>query len=327
MRTSRRFSSLLLILAALTLLSAAAMAADPGIPFPVDSVVSDQKAGSVLFFNVYTSSATSPATENTRISITNTSATRNVAVHLFFIDGASCSPADSIICLTANQTTTFRSSDFDPGTMGYLVAVAINDIGCPIVHNFLIGDEYVKFASGHSGTLGAEALAANVAPVCDDTTISVNLNFDGISYDRLPAVLAVDNLPSRVDGNDTMIIVNRPSGNLALGAESIGALSGLLYNDTESAYSFSFNSAQCQVKFSFSNTLPRTAPRFTTVVPSGRTGWVKFYTFTGVPLLGAVINFNQAASASPSAYSGGHNMHALRLTTSSISIPVFPPNC
>ena len=129
MSTSLRFSSLLLILAALVLFAIAALAADPGLPFSVSAQISDQKAGSVLIYNVYTSSPTAPATENTSINITNTSSSRPAFVHLFFIDGTSCGPADNILCLTPNQTASFRASDFDPGTQGYIVAVAIDGNG------------------------------------------------------------------------------------------------------------------------------------------------------------------------------------------------------
>jgi hypothetical protein len=327
MRTSRRFSSLTLVLTALILMTVSAIAADPGLPLSDDSAVSDQKAGSVLIYNIYTSSATSPTTENTRINITNTSSSSAVAVHLFFIDGSSCSPADSVLCLTANQTASFRASDFDPGTMGYIVALAMDENGCPIKHNFLIGDLYVKFASGHEANLGAEAVGAIEAPVCEETTTNLTLNFNGVQYGRLPATVAIDNIASRVDGNDTLLILNRVSGNLAVGADAIGAIAGILYNDAENAFSFTFSTNQCQLKFSITNTLPRTAPRFTTVVPTGRSGWMKLFTYTGAPLLGAAINLNQAAGASPSAFNQGHNLHKLRLTSSSISIPIFAPNC
>ena len=70
MRTSRYFSSFFIALVALLVLATNSLAADPGIPFSVDGVVNDQKPGSILIYNVYTSSSTSPATENTRISIT-----------------------------------------------------------------------------------------------------------------------------------------------------------------------------------------------------------------------------------------------------------------
>ncbi len=328
MRTSRYFTSILTALAFLMVMAIHSFAADPGVVFPVDGVVSDQKAGSILIYNVYSSSATSPATENTRINITNSSDTRDVAVHLFFIDGASCSPADSVICLTRRQTVSFRASEFDPGTMGYLVVVAIDNNGCPIVHNALIGDEYVKFSSGHEANLQAVAAAAKTVPVCDGATTDVMLDFNGIQYDQLPQTVAIDNLVSRVDGNDTMLVLIRPSGNMGIGADAIGAITGILYNDAENAYSFTFSSGQCQVKFSINNSTPRTAPRFTTVVPSGRTGWMKMFNYSGAPLLGAAINFNPAASASPTAFNQGHNLHIMRLANSaSIRVPVFPPNC
>ncbi|MDQ3014021.1 MAG: hypothetical protein M3X11_25370 [Acidobacteriota bacterium] len=328
MRTSRCFSSLLIAVAAFLVMATNSFAADPGIPFPVDGVVNDQKAGSILIYNVYISSPTSPAAENTRISITNVSVTRAIAVHLFFIDGSTCSPADSIVCLTPAQTSVFRASDFDPGTMGYIVAVAIDANGCPIIHNALIGEEYVKFASGHQANLTAESVAAKSVPVCNDTDSTVVLNFNGVQYDQLPQTLALDNIQSRVDNNDTLLILNRVSGNLGVGADAIGPVSGLLYDDAERPFSFSFSSSQCQVKFSINNTLPRTAPRFTNIVPSGRSGWMKFYNFTGAPLLGAAINLNPGASASPTAFNFGHNLHKLRLSaSSSVLIPVFPPNC
>ncbi len=286
MRTSRCFTSII-TLAFLAFMAMTTLAADPGVPFPVTGVVNDQKAGSVLIYNVYSSSATSPATENTRINITNSSDTRDVAIHLFFIDGASCSPADSVMCLTRRQTVSFRASEFDPGTMGYLVVVAIDNNGCPIVHNALIGDEYVKFSSGHEANLQAVAAAAATVPVCDATTTDVTLNFNAVQYDQLPQTLAIDNLTSRVDGNDTMLVLINPSGNMEIGANTLGSVAGILYNDAENAYSFTFSSGQCQVKFSINNSTPRTAPRFTTVIPSGRTGWMKIYNFSGSPFAGS----------------------------------------
>lgn len=94
MFTSRKLTHSFL-LASLTLLSltAATRAADPGIPYSADGIVSDQKPGSVLVYNFYSSSASSPTTENTRFNLTNTSSARAVAVHLFFVDGSSCSVA------------------------------------------------------------------------------------------------------------------------------------------------------------------------------------------------------------------------------------------
>src|SRR5262245_13941966 len=241
MRTSRSLTSTCLAGLILLLMASAALAAEPGDPIrdlPGPSAVSDQEAGSVLFYNIYTSNATSPATENTRLNITNTGPLA-IGVHLFFVEGASCSPADAFVCLTANQTASFLASTFDPGTVGYLVAVAVNPTtGCPINYNYLIGDEYVKFASGHMASLGAEAVRALAPPTCDDTMPQYTLNFNGIDYDRLPSTVAIDNIPSRVDGNDTLVILNRPSGNLSIGADPLGTIFGIMYDDAERAASF-----------------------------------------------------------------------------------------
>lgn len=334
MRTSRHFSSILMVLAATLMLSVTAFAAEPnlgpGAAFPRDGAVSDVKAGSVLFFNLFSSSASNPVGVNTRIEVTNTNPSASVAVHLFFVDGETCSPADFYFCLTPNQTYVFRASDFDPDTTGYVVAIAVNNSGCPIQFNYLIGAEYVKLASGHSTSLNAESLAAlrNLGDICNSANSFASvLNFNGVDYDFVPATLAIDNIPSRMDNNDTLIILNRPGGDLGLGASRIGTIFGLLYNDVEVAHSFSINSSLCQFRFSFGNPTPRTVPRFTSVVPTGRTGWVKFYSNTGAPIFGAMINYNPNTATSTSAFNGGHNLHKLTFTTSSFTVPVFPAAC
>ena len=332
MRTSRKLTHALLALFALVVMSSFALAADPGLAFPATSEASDQKAGSVLFYNIYTSGATSGNTQNTRINITNTNAFFSQFVHLYFV-AEGCSIADSYICLTANQTASFLASDVDPGISGYLVAVSVGGVtGCPIAFNSLIGDEYVKFTSGHAANLGAVAFAAlydGVLPGCDGNSVTATINFDGTAtgYNRAPAVLALDNVGSRADGNDTLLIINRVGGNLGIGASTISTIFGLLYDDAENVLSFSV-SGSCQLRNSLSNNFPRTAPRFETFIPAGRTGWVKFFNQTGaIGLLGAAINANANAGSSAGAFNGGHNLHHLTLTTASYVVPVFPPSC
>lgn len=326
MRTSRKLTQALLSLFALAMMSVAAMAADPGVAYPAASEVSDQKAGSVLFYNIYTSSASGSNTQNARISLTNTSSTSAAFVHLFFV-AEGCSVADSYICLTANQTASFLASDVDPGVKGYIVAVSVDFNGVPNVFNWLIGDEYVKFSSGHAANLGAEAFAAGAAPGYTPGAADAPLVFDGTTYNRVPRVLAVSNIPSRLDGNDTMIIVNRVAGSLITGASTLSTLFGLLYDDAESAYSFSIGGS-CQLMGSLSDSFPRTVPRFTTVIPQGRSGWLKLYSTSDIGILGSVINFNANAGSQPGAFNGGRNMHKLTLsTTNTYTIPVFPPSC
>jgi hypothetical protein len=331
--TSFRYLRTLTAVFALVVLSSAVFAADPGLPYPSDSEASDQKAGSALYYNAYTSSATGQVNANTRINITNTNPFFGTAVHLFFVDGTTCSIADSYICLTANQTASFLAGDVDPGVSGYIVAIATNEDGSPRFFNYLIGDEYVRYASGHQANLGAVAFAKlNGANVISPDGVLATLFFDGLnltgSYNRAPRVVSLDNLPSRADGNDTLLILNRVGGNLAVGASPIGALFGILYDDAETAFSFTFSTSACQFRSSISSSFPRTAPRVDVVIPAGRSGWMKFFSQSDIGLLGAAINLNPNASSQSNAFNGGHNLHHLTLTgAETLIIPIFPANC
>ena len=301
----------------------------PGTLADTTSPVNDQKAGSVLIYNIYTS-ATDPNRQNTRISLTNINPQESVNVHLFLVDGSSCAVADSFICLTANQTVSFLTSDIDPGTTGYIVAVATNTIGCPLNFNYLIGDEYVKFATGHAANLGAEAITAidGGLPPCNDTSSTAELKFDGLSYNVLPHVLAADNIGSRADGNDTLLILNRLGGNLGTGAGTLTNVFGILYDDAENPLSFGFSPGTCQFRSAISGATLRTTPRFEQFVPAGRTGWFKVWMTGLFGMTGAIINANPNAASSAGAYNQGHNLHKLTTTSTVIyTIPVFPPSC
>lgn len=303
----------------------------PGEPFPAQSEVSDQKEGSILFYPIYTSNAASPNIQNTRLSITNTSPTETACVHLFAVDGATCAVLDAFVCLTPSQTTVFLASDFDPGNTGYLMAVAVDcQSGIPISFNELIGDAHVKFASGHRASLGAEAIAATMFfPAGANPNVnSATLRFDGMSYSRLPRILALDNVYSTVDGNSTMLILNRVGGNLSVGGDAIGPITGTLFDDIENLFSFTANFGSCQTRQILSNNFPRTFTPFNRVIPAGRTGWMQFWATDDRALLGAAINFNPSANSSSNAFNGGHNLHKLTLTeAATIVIPIFNPSC
>jgi hypothetical protein len=300
-------------------------AADPGQLLPFSSStpqIDDEGRGFMLIYNFYTSSPTSPGTQNTRFTMTNTYEFEGIAVHLFFVEGSSCSISDRYVCLSQSQTITFLASEQDPGTTGYLVAVTTYEDGEPSPFDFLIGDLYVKTSTGHFGNLGAEAIPSHNALYAGflDPTLFL------IALTNMPRVLAVDNIGSRADGNDTLVVINGVGGVFTTGATPVGGLFGLLFDDAEQAHSWnSFGS--CQLVSSLSDNFPRTVPRFERVIPAGQTGWMKFWSTSTVnngqfgttadprALLGAVFQRNSQAGNASGAFQGARNLHKLTLVS------------
>jgi len=308
-------------------------------------VVNDQKTGSVLFFNYYTSDSLS-STVNTRVSLTNVNPVQDIAVHIFLVDTVSCNVADFFICLTRNQTTTFVTSELDPNVSGYLVAVAVDSEGKPTSFNYLAGEEYVVAPTGHRFGLSAVAAARHEtysSPInSDGLTSTIFLN--GSQYDLLPRALMLDSFPSQVSTpgfpiGDTRMYVYSPQTNLIDGSGYYsGSLFFLIADDQENSFSGQLPLVCYITSDKQRISSVRTAPNLSSIVPPGRTGWARFYatgsvtavsdtiggtkTLDGAPLLGAV-------TTRLSAYYGGHNMRYITSYAAgySISIPVIPPDC
>lgn len=291
-------------------------------------VAGDQKPGSVLFFNIYTSSPSNHQAD-TELSLTNVNATESAFVHLFFV-AEGCSVADSFVCLTPNQTASFLASDVDPGITGYIIAIASDRLGRPLSFNYLIGGEHVKFASGHAASLGAESYSAlfnGVLPGVEANAVSATMAFDGVRYNAAPRQVALDHFRSPAEGNSTMLILNRFGGSLAVGAATLGSLLGVLYDDVENAFSFQGRGG-CQLRVLFSDDFPATTPKLSQAIPAGRMGWLRLMTRDEEALTGAVINFNPgAATDKRGAFNGGRNLHHLRFGSATFTKPVFPPSC
>lgn len=281
-----------------------------------------QKMGSVLIYPLYTSTVNT-ARQDSRFSITNTSPDQLGYVHLFFVDGSDCSVADLFITMTQNQTVSFNASDLDPLVTGYLIAVAVDESGCPDFFNNLIGSVLVKFESGHAANLSAVGIAklAGSGVTCSPSDVTTDLLFDGIRYNELPRTLAMSSVPARADGNQTMLVLTRIGGNLAgVGGLPLGPLYGLLYDDQERAASYTMSGGSCQMRTILTGSSLRTAPRFESMVPSGRTGWLKISTGNDEGMLGVMLNQN------PNGFSQGRLLHTLSLSSAaSITIPVGPP--
>jgi len=317
LHTFRRLINFALVLATFSLLSTAAFAqAQP--PYPVgNSHISDMKPGSVLFFNRYSSNPTNPQVGDTQINITNISQNSSADVHLFLVDGGSCSIADSFIGLTPNQTASFLVSDYDPGITGYIVAVAVGG-GGPTQFNNLIGTEFIRETDGKAGYLQAIAIAkrepGDVVPDVNGATVMV---FDGLngtnSYERLPMSLGLATFNSQTT-DSTSLAIYSPSSNLIVGAVNTVSVFSLLYNDVEVALSSSFT-INCY-RYETLTGLFNRGGGINRHVPSGRTGWIRM-TASGRPLLGSVLGRGPV-------FTGAHNLHALTLLSSyTIEVPNF----
>jgi hypothetical protein len=321
-------------LLALPVMSATALAqSPPGAPIPKDSALSDQKAGSVLIFNLYASSATAPEIEDTRISITNTSADSAVVVRLIFVNGASGQVSNKFACLASSQTNTDFASNLDPGVTGYLIAVAVEgQFGTPIGFNHLMGQADVKLASGHAARLNAVAIAALFGNISSQTPEDgAQLNFDGVSYNRVPRTLTLTGIPSEVEGNSTLFVINRLGGDLRKGMATIGDVFGNIYDPVSNPFPFRFTSG-CQFRGILSDSFPRMAPRFSEIIFPGTCGWMRLWSSSqddsfssgGRGVIGAAIIFNPVVNR---VFNGGGNLHAETLTKDTLLMSLIPPTC
>lgn len=227
-----------------------------------------------------------------------------------------------MMTLTPSQTATFRASDVDPGVTGYLIALAVDANGCPTINNYLIGGAMVSFESGHHALLPAMGISRLVLQQagCGTGLATATLAFDGVQYDDLPRAIAIHSLPSLATGNSPMLIINRIGGDLTSGADRLGTLTGLLFDDSEVSRSFTLAGGSCQVRGMLGNNYPRTVPRYASVIPAGRTGWMKFWAAGDEALTGVMIN------EGPAGRGGGYNLHALTTTSAAtLTVPIIPP--
>jgi hypothetical protein len=303
-RSFRRLANLLFVLAALAFFNSLASA---------QNSLGDLRPGSVLFFNRYTSNPNSPQQNDTQINITNTNPDEPATIHLFFVDGATCSIADFILSLTPSQTVSFLMSDLDPGISGYMVAVA-TDGSVPTQFNWLIGSAFIREGDGRQATLPAITVAKlSPGPIdpLDDGTYS--LFFNGADYERLPNALAATSFNSGTTDSNNLIVYS-PTSDLTTGSTSSTNIFSLVYDDQENSLSSSF-SVHCYRADNFSTLFNRNGG-INRHVPAGRSGWIKLST-TGRPLLGSVI------SSGP-VFSGGYNLPAVSSLSSFVmKIPVF----
>jgi hypothetical protein len=292
------------------------------------TILGAQKPGSVLFFNRYTSSASNSARENSRVNLTNTNPTASVFVRIFLVNSATCQTQEVELCLAAQQTLSFLLSDLDPGVRGYAVAVATNQAGEPIQFNWLTGNIIVKQSAANIGGSFTSVLSAIAIAKRKDGAVAAGsgneaeMIFDDVNYDRLPAQIAYDGVPSQSNAaNSTTVSLYRPVTNLGGGpANADIQLTGWSRNDQNQVVASSGNLAvACYSDFAVS-ALRLTPTPISQLLPSGSTAWFAASTADLQPLLGALLNSGE--------FNGGGNARALSFSSEyRIRIPVSSVTC
>ena len=120
-----------------------------------------------------------------------------------------------------------------------------------------------------------------------------------------------------------MIVLASIGGSLSDKMSSIGNLFGLIFNDTEQGFSFS-TTEDCQMVRMLTSTYPRSTPRFPTIIPSGRSGWLKIWpTQLNQAFVGLVVTDGQGGIG----YQGARQLHKLTLGATAVEMPVIAPSC
>jgi DNA-binding beta-propeller fold protein YncE len=296
-------------------------------PAVANPAVSDQKAGSVLVFPYYTSAADgSFARSDTLLQISNVcngpstiSGVPNYSfLHLFFINGENCSPADTFVCLTPNGSIQIKASDYDPMVTGYLIAIAVDASGAPVQNNCFIGAAYTRVNNQTLDSYGAEAfwkLTPGPAPV---TGGNATISLDGMSYDAAPVQFSVQ--VQDPAAADEFIILASVSGNLGTKLNDAGQVgAGVLYRADEAPASFQPQiGGGCQSVTKVDRSKIRIVPGSLDAFLKDSYGYLKFTTTPAVGLLAHQVNNH---------FSGFRTLHKTQVGSATLTAPCFPPFC
>jgi phage baseplate assembly protein gpV len=300
--------------------------------------VSDQKPGSLLVYPYYTSNAQTRA--DTRITLTNLAGTLSavpnapaagpqngsIIVHLFFLRGTDCQQSDQFVCLTKGASVSFKMSDQDPETTGYVIAVAVDAMGNPVSWNALIGNAFVN-AGDIVGNYGAESFAS-VAPAGQISfgaqgNGTYQLFLDGFAngYDRPADQFAVE-IQSPSDATGQTIVHASVSGNVNTAAVNVIAQSGtgLVVRGDEKQGSFvRFISGNCQSINVVNTIAPRVPTGLGVFLPKGSIATMVYATSN--PSVGLIM------TPRGNAWSGIRTLHKTRTKAATLDIPIFMPVC
>lgn len=290
-------------------------------------LIGDQKPGSVLFFNRYSSNASNPGREDSNINITNTSPTTAAYIRLFLVNGATCQSNEIQICLAAQETASYLLSDLDPGVRGYVIAVATDLQGQPIQFNWLTGNVIIRQLASNNGVSYNSMLpAVAVAKRKDGALTNINgvaeMIFDDLNYDRLPGQIAFDSVPSQTSAsNATTLSLYRPITDLNGSVPNAGVqLTGWGKNNQGQVAPSTGNLPVACYSDLIMSTFRFQPTPISQLIPPGAKAWFSASSNDLLPLMGAQFNsgdFNSGNNARPLTFSAEYR----------IRVPVLPVTC
>jgi hypothetical protein len=252
-----------------------------------------EKLGSVLVFNYYNSSSSTPATNNTRITIRNNHETDSIGVSLFFVKGSDGTVTPyKIPLITAKSTEFILLNSLLPDQEGYAIAVATDSDGWPVNFNYLTGMASVKLPTNHKGKTEAIAIRSLRDFTPEPPAVVTALNFDGVDYERIATTNLLTGLPSMYDGNNSILVLNSIFGNTTTRIDPFSDHMFQIFDDAEDLFvvSTTGNGVKSQLKNTISATYPPTTPPMPYVISAGRSGHMIISSSTG--FLGSFLNYS-----------------------------------
>ncbi|HZS09735.1 MAG TPA: HYR domain-containing protein [Blastocatellia bacterium] len=288
------------------------------------SAASTSKAGSILFFHKFTSDASKASTVNTLLTLTNTNPRDGVAIHLIF--SANCVSEEQFISLGPNQTRTLLMSRERPNATGYAMAIAVNGDGAPTQFNWLIGSAVLRDAHGHEAGYNALAVAKRTAGAAHTSNEGyAELNFDGGEYDKLPKMIALDNLQNQAGGVagalSTEVTVYSPAPRPDADEYSPTKITAVAYDQSGKPYAEVIDNV-CQLSTAASKIW--VDPGINSIVTAGNPGWASFSATdldSGNPV--PILGLSTTDSIGGEALHNARNMQVLEwLDKYRITVPV-----
>lgn len=277
MKLNQIRSQMLFAIITVVMLAVVAFAQNPdGDPIQPGYEINDQRAGSMLIYNYYRKTFFA-STENTYITVTNTNGDTTARVKFTFVEGNTGYTRNYTVnvapYVTANFDLNTYLSSLASGP-GYAIAIAVNENDEPIPFDYLTGSAKINFNSTLYTSL--KAVAVPISPTG--------------YYAALPRQLAMDQMPSPLNSQKRMLVINRIDGNLLNQMAGIGNLQGDLFAPSANSRSFDRGTFGPQARVMVEDLFTPPVP-WSIIFPSSpySWGWLRIRATDQYAISGAVL--------------------------------------